>query len=165
MNSLKRNPPVILAVILAVILPVIPRVIPRVIPWVILPVILLVITASCAVFEVGGTRKDPVIERNQQSSIGVVYLWKAEIDSNNLTAASELMRHRSGRALLATERYDMTDDLKRWKTLLLNKPITTAVADTVNDSTHTVRTKMDYIRNVSFSTVRYQGKWWITKID
>lgn len=149
MNSPTSNPPVIPPVILSVIS----------------AVILSVITASCAVFEVGGSRKDPVIERNQQSSIGVVYLWKAEIDSNNLTAASELMRHRSGRALLATERYDMTDDLKRWKTLLSNKPITTAVADTINDSTHTVRTKMDYIRNVTFNTVRYQGRWWVTKVD
>lgn len=135
-------------------------------PFVIaLTLTLLFATPSCAVFEVGGGRRDPVIERNQLSSVGVVYLWKAEIDSNNLTAASELMRHRSGRSLLASERYDLTDDLKRWRTLLQNKPITSAVADTVNDSTHTIRTKMDYIRSVTFSTVKTQGKWWVAKVE
>lgn len=125
----------------------------------------LIAASSCAVFEVGGGKRDPVIERNQLSSVGVVYLWKAEIDSSNLTAASELMRHRSGRPLLASERYDLTDDLKRWKTLLQNKPITSAVADTVNDSTHTIRTKVDYIRNVTFSAVKTQGKWWVAKVE
>jgi hypothetical protein len=128
-------------------------------------VVLTVVLTSCELFEVGASRRDVIIERNQQSSVGVVYLWKAEIDSSNLTAASELMRHRTGRALLASERYDMTDDLQRWKTLLAGKPITSAVTDTVNDSTHTVHTKMDYIRSVSFSAVRRQGRWWVAKVD
>ncbi|MFN6136477.1 MAG: hypothetical protein ACK475_09450, partial [Bacteroidota bacterium] len=48
--------------------------------------------AGCELFVIGSTqRRAPVIERSQRSSAGVVHVFKAEIDSGNTTAATELM--------------------------------------------------------------------------
>lgn len=122
--------------------------------------------ASCELFVIGGgTRSNTRIERSQRSSVGVAYLFKAELDSSNTTAATELMRHSSGRVLLAVEKFELADDLQRWKTLMATKPITSTVVDTLSDSTHSVRLTLDYLRTLQFSTLRYQNVWWVTKIQ
>ena len=120
---------------------------------------------GCELFVIGSTStRTPVVERSQKSAMGVVHLWKAELDTGNLPAATELMRHTSGRQLLAVERYELTDDLERWKKLIGTKPITSTVADTLNDSTHNVNVVVDHTRDVLFSTLRRQGVWYVSKI-
>ena len=126
---------------------------------------LSVAVTGCELFVIGGGGpKTPVIERNQQSALGVVYLWKAELDSNNLTAVTELMRHPTGRQFLAVERYDLADDLDRWRVIMGGKPITSTAVDTLSDNSHTVRAKVDYIRDVTFHTVRQDADWYVTSV-
>jgi len=120
---------------------------------------------GCELFVIGGgSPRTRVIERNQQSAEGVVYLWKAELDTNNLTAVTELMRHASGRKFLAVERYELADDLERWRVIMAGKPITSSAVDTVSPTSHTVRAKVDYIRDVTFSTILQDGKWFVTNV-
>lgn len=121
--------------------------------------------ASCELVVIGGNVRQPVVEVSQRSSAGVVYLFKAELDSNNTAAATELVIHPSGRKLLAVEKYDMRDELARWQRLLLNKPITGVVVDTVDASTHEVEATFDRIRRVAFATKRVQDAWFITRIS
>ena len=129
---------------------------------------LLVLAATltgCELFVIGGGGpKVPVIERNQQSSLGVVYLWKAELDSSNLTAVTELMRHPTGRQFLALERYELADDLDRWRVIMGGKPITSTAVDTLSTNSHTVRAKVDYIRDVTFQTIRQDDEWFVTSV-
>ena len=120
---------------------------------------------GCELFVIGGGGpKTPVIERNQQSALGVVYLWKAELDSSNLTAVTELMRHPTGREFLALERYELADDLDRWKVIMGNKPITSTAVDTLSSNSHMVRAKVDYIRDVTFQTIRQDDEWYVTSV-
>ncbi len=120
---------------------------------------------GCELFVIGGgSPRTRVIERNQQSAEGVVYLWKAELDTNNLTAVTELMRHPTGRKFLALERYELADDLERWRVIMAGKPITSSAVDTLSASSHTVRAKVDYIRDVTFSTILQDGKWFVTNV-
>lgn len=120
--------------------------------------------ASCELFVVGGGARQRAVEVSQRTSIGVVYLFKAELDSNNTAAATELILHPSGRRLLAVEKYEMRDDMARWQRLLVGKPITAYAIDTLDQSSHSVETTFDHIRKVRVSTKRIEGTWYITKL-
>lgn len=121
---------------------------------------------GCELFVIGGgSRKPAPIERSQRSAPGVVHLFKAELDSGNTTAATELMLNPMGRPLLAVEKFELADDLQRWKAIMAQKPISETAVDTLSDSTHTVRVTLDYVRTMQFSTLRKQGLWWVTKIQ
>ena len=120
---------------------------------------------GCELFVIGGGGpRTVVIERNQKSAVGVVHLWKAELDSNNLPAVTELMRHASGRKYLAVERYELADDLERWRMIMSGKPITSTATDTLSPTSLVVRAKVDYIRDVTFSTVSQEGTWYVTSV-
>ncbi|MCO6466216.1 MAG: hypothetical protein J5I53_06340 [Bradyrhizobiaceae bacterium] len=124
------------------------------------------LATGCALFTVGGSGYvEPEIERSQRSSAGVVHLWKAELDSGNLAAATELMRRKNGDALLAVERYELADELQRWQKRLGGKPITSTTIDTLSNDQHTVHLKVDYIRTATFTTLSRAGTWFITNIQ
>lgn len=128
--------------------------------------LLSVAASGCELFVIGGSGKQvATIERSQKTSVGVVYLWKAELDSNNLVAVTELMRHKSGRKLLASERYDLADDLEHWKNLIGSKPITASTVDTLSGSQHTVHATIDHIRSVTFSTLYDKEAWYVTGLQ
>lgn len=131
--------------------------------------ILLLFTIACAgceVFVIGSPgRSRVVIERSQRSSAGVVHLFKAELDSGNTTAATELMVNSSGRPLLAVEKYELADDLVRWKSVMEGQPISDTRVDTVGQDAHEITVTLDYIRKMNFSALRRDGAWWITKVS
>jgi hypothetical protein len=94
-----------------------------------------------------------------------VHLFKAELDSGNTTAATELLRNASGSALLAIEKFELADDLVRWKTVMAGKAITETSVDTVSATAHNVRIAVDYIRVMQFTTIRSKDLWWITRVQ
>lgn len=122
------------------------------------------VLSGCELFVIGGGTRQEVVEISQRSSVGVVYLFKAELDSNNTAAATELVVHATGRKLLAVEKFEMRDEMARWQRLLVNKPITGHVIDTVDATTHVVDATFDRIRHVRFSTKRIDDAWFITRV-
>jgi hypothetical protein len=124
----------------------------------------MMMLTACELFVIGGATRQPVVEISQRTSAGVVHLFKAELDSSNTAAATELVIHGSGRKLLAIEKYDMRDEMARWQRLLATKPITSYTIDTVDAATHDVEAVFDRIRYVRFSTKLVQDAWFITKI-
>lgn len=91
-------------------------------------------------------------------------MFKAEIDSGNATAATELMVNATGRPLLAVEKYELADDLVRWRSVMAGVEISNTEIDTVSDGFHEVTITLDYIRKMRFGTLRKDDQWWITKI-
>ncbi len=123
------------------------------------------IIGGCELFVIGTpAKRRPPIERSQRSSAGVVHVFKAEIDSGNTTAATELMVNSTGRPLLAVEKYELADDLVRWRSVMAGVPISDTEIDTVSDGVHDVTITLDYIRKMRFGTLRKDNQWWITKI-
>lgn len=121
--------------------------------------------AGCELFVIGTpARPRIIIERSQRTAPGVVHLFKAELDSGNTTAATELMVSANGRALLAVEKYELADDLQRWKSVMSGLPISDTRVDTLGPDAHEVSITLDYIRKMNFSTVRRDGLWWVTKV-
>lgn len=127
---------------------------------------LAVLLTSCELFVIGKRQTVVHIDKNQESPVGVVFLWKAELDSNNLTAVTELMRHPSGRQYLALERYELADDIRHWYNIIGGKPITSTVIDTVSAEQHVIHAKIDYIKDVTFSTVKVEEDgWFVSRIQ
>jgi hypothetical protein len=124
------------------------------------------VATGCELFVVGSAqRRQRQIERSQRTAPGVVHLFKAELDSGNATAATELLRNASGGALLAIEKFELADDLVRWKTVMAGKAITGTSVDTVSATAHNVRIAVDYIRVMQFTTIRSNDLWWITRVQ
>jgi hypothetical protein len=124
------------------------------------------VATGCELFVVGSAqRRQRRIERSQRTAPGVVHLFKAELDSGNTTAATELLRNPSGGALLAIEKFELADDLVRWKTVMAGKAITETSVDTVSATAHNVRIAVDYIRVMQFTTIRSNDLWWITRVQ
>ncbi|NQW30702.1 MAG: hypothetical protein HQ472_09345 [Ignavibacteria bacterium] len=130
----------------------------------VLILLIAISTSSCALFKIGSTSSGPeIVELSQRSSVSVIRLWKAELDSNNLRAAAELMVHSSGRQLLAVEKYELADDLQRWEKAV-DFPITGAQVDTTSDSEHSVTIVLDYYRKLYFNTKRQNNLWFISRV-
>ena len=124
------------------------------------------VATGCELFVVGSAqRRQRQIERSQRTAPGVVHLFKAELDSGNTTAATELLRNPSGGALLAIEKFELADDLVRWKTVMAGKAVTETTVDTVSAAAHNVRIAVDYIRVMQFTTIRSNDLWWITRVQ
>lgn len=124
------------------------------------------VLTACELFVIGSSAPRPqVIERSQRTSMGVTHLFKAELDSNNTTAATELMVHSSGRKLLAVEKYELADEMARWQKLMARKPITKTIADTLADNRHRVVITLDYIRSFSITTLSIDDAWFVTRIE
>jgi len=123
------------------------------------------LVTSCELFVVGTpARPRIVIERSQRSAPGVVHLFKAELDSGNTTAATELMVSPNGRPLLAVEKYELADDLNRWKSVMAGVPISDTRIDTLSTDMQDVTITLDYIRKMKFGTINRDGEWWITRV-
>lgn len=129
-------------------------------------VVLSVVLTGCELFVIGSSvPRQTIVERSQKTSVGVVHLWSAELDSSSTSAATEFMVHSSGRKLLAMEKYELTDDLARWQRLLRGKPITSWKTDTTTASMHVIDAVYDHLRTVRFTTIALGDVWYISRID
>ena len=127
--------------------------------------VLSLLTVGCELFVIGNAAKPRlIVERSQRTAAGVVHLFKAELDSNNTVAATELMVSATGRPLLAVEKYELADDLNRWKAVMNTLPITDTQVDTIDADNHSVTVTLDYFRKMNFNTTRRESTWWITKV-
>lgn len=121
----------------------------------------LLLFCGCEMFVIG-SKKAPVIEINQKSPIGTVFLFKAKLDSNKLPDATELFLKADGNRYLAIEKYELTDEVSRLKRLLGSKSITGYKADTLSELDCKVDISFDWTRKIEFMTRRMNEEWFIT---
>jgi hypothetical protein len=122
--------------------------------------LLLLFVAGCEIITIG-KKAEPTIDINQQSPIGAVYLFKAELDSNNITAASRLMADSNGKKYLAEDKYEMYSEIARLKNTIFRKPITKTITDSLKPDSYKVKLELDYIKIISFTTKRIDNDWYI----
>lgn len=129
---------------------------------VLIATIFLLINSGCELFVIG-TKQLPQIELTQNSALGAVYLFKAELDSNNIPAASHILANSNGSEYLAFEKYELYDELERLGRIIGNKPITKVVSDSVNDSRINFNMEFDYLKSMKFITLRINDLWYIVE--
>jgi hypothetical protein len=108
------------------------------------------------------TRTAP--ERNQNSPQGVVLIFKAEIDSNNVQGAIKVMASDDERPLLAVEKLDMQEEIARLGRMITKRDITSMRIDTVSPSRQRLRTEFGYLKELTFTTVRIDSLWFISRV-
>lgn len=120
---------------------------------------------GCEIFTIGGQRiSKPQIEANQKSPIGTIFLFKAELDSNNVPAAIRLMLRPSGYPYLALEKLELYDELSRIRRIINNKPITDFKTDSLNESSYKLNIEFDYLKTITFVTTKFDESWYIVSL-
>ena len=123
----------------------------------------VILLAGCDLFTVG-SRKPQMLEISQRSSMGAVYLFKAELDSNNASAATEILARSNGNPLLAIEKYELFDEMSRIGRLIAKKPITLTRTDTLSTTMQRDKIEFDYLKNITFTTQKIADAWFIVDI-
>jgi hypothetical protein len=127
-------------------------------------ILILIVLTGCELFTIGSRKSQPQ-EISQRSSVGAVYLFKAELDSNNASAATEVLARSNGNPLLAIEKYELFDEMNRIGRLIAKKPITRTRTDTLSTTTQRVRIEFDYVKNMTFTTQKIADAWFIVDIS
>lgn len=131
---------------------------------ILLYIITLVLLVGCELFTIGtAPKKIKPVEVNQKSPIGTIYLFKTELDSNNIPAATKILATPKGTQYLAIEKLDLYDEVERLGRILSNKPITFIKADSLTQSSYKVSVEFDYIHKMSFTTYKIDDAWFITE--
>lgn len=122
--------------------------------------VLCVLVNSCELITIG-KKQVPVLEINQKSPMGVVYLFKLELDSNNIPAATQVLAREDGGYYLALEKYEMYDDVARIGRMIARKPITDVITDSLSPTEYMFRIEFDYLRKLTFKTSMINDNWFI----
>lgn len=106
-------------------------------------------------------KKAEVVDHNQETPLGAVYLFKTELDSNNIPAATQILANPQGVKYLAIEQYEMYDEISRINRLIALKPITSYKLDTLAENSYRIEVEFDYLQNMGFQTRKIDDYWYI----
>ncbi len=122
----------------------------------------VLLISGCEVFVIGAKeQKREVIDYNQKTPLGAVYLFKTELDSNNIPAATQILANPKGEKYLAIEQYEMYDEIARINRLIALKPITSYKLDTLPDNQMRINIELDYLKYMGFTTRKIDDYWYI----
>ena len=125
-------------------------------------IIFSTLLTGCEIFTIGSPhQKKKQVVISQESAVGAVFLFKTELDSNNVRAATRLLVEEDGSSFLAIEKYDMYFEIARIGRLISSKPITEVVSDTINPKRHEIQVQFDYSRKFTFRTEKIDSSWYI----
>lgn len=113
-----------------------------------------------------GTRAIPetreIVEYNQKSALGTIYLFKAELDSNNVPAASNFIRKSDGDKYLAIERYERFYDIHRVRRMISSHEITDIKFDSFRNDMLVYKLEFNFRRKLYFNALKIDNDWYIT---
>lgn len=128
----------------------------------IVAILAVIFLSGCEVFTIGTKhKKKEVVDYNQETPLGAVYLFKTELDSNNIPAATQILANPQGVKYLAIEQYEMYDEIARINRLIALKPITSYKLDTLEDNSYKIDVEFDYLQNMGFRTRKIDDYWYI----
>jgi hypothetical protein len=126
---------------------------------------LALVVASCELIVLKDTTPQKrIIPSDQNSPQGVVYVFKAEIDSANVQGAMKVMASDDERPLLAIEKLDLQDEIARLGRMMTKKALTRMQIDTLSPVRQRLRAEFGYLKEFTFVTVRIDSLWYISKV-
>lgn len=126
--------------------------------------LLLLLIAGCELIRIGPNTSGVIIP-SRETSIGSVYLFKAELDRNNSHAAVQILAKSDGTKYLAVERYDMQSEMERLGRILANRTVSLYKTDTLQNDSHIIRLEFDYLKTYVFATKKIDNQWYIVDIQ
>ena len=101
---------------------------------------------------------------SQKTPGDAVLLFKRDLDSNDVKAASRLLAHPNGRAYLAIEIYELRDEVARLQRVLGKSNVTALTYSDCSDRTCRVLIEINYLEKYLVQTSNIDGMWFITSI-
>ncbi len=123
----------------------------------------VLLCSSCEIFRIGSGASG-IVNPTQETSIGTIYLLKAELDSGNIIGASDLFIHPNGKQMKAKERYDRFPQLEKLIYTIRNKDIAYTYTDTLMPTKHAIVCSFNYLNTVTFTLQKSQDSWFISDI-
>lgn len=125
--------------------------------------IVIMSVTGCEIFVIGSKYTVlPTVNLTQETALGAVYLFKAELDSNNIPAAAQLLAHQDGTKMMAIERYENYFNIARLKRMIAFRQVTGAIIDTLTSRNKHCNIEYDYMKLVSYKTAQIDDRWFIT---
>ncbi|NBO70197.1 hypothetical protein EBV26_06905 [bacterium] len=123
----------------------------------------LICCSSCELVRIG-SGSSGLVNPTQETSIGTVYLLKAELDSGNIIGASELLIHPNGKQMKAKERYEQFATLEKLGYAIQKKDIAYSQTDTLSASKHSITCSFNYLNTCTFTLLKANDSWFISDI-
>ncbi len=128
--------------------------------------LLVIILAStgCELITIG-VKKAPttrvVINLNQKTPEGVLLLLKAELDSNNVWGAAQIIANNNGDKYLAIEKYQKHYDIFRVKRIFGNYPFEIVKSDSLNANSRKLSFEINYMKKYTMTAEKIDDLWYI----
>jgi hypothetical protein len=124
------------------------------------------VLASCEMISISSrNRISRSYELNQKTPVGVLLLFKVELDSNNIPAAAQFIARAEGTKLKAIEKYDLYSEIGQLQKIIYMKNVTHIKSDTISKNLQRIQLEFDYTRNVTFNTEKISDNWFIVSIE
>lgn len=117
--------------------------------------------SSCELIIISAKRNTVSIDISQNTPLGVIYLFKTELDSNNIPGAAQTLASPNGAKLLAYDRYELYDEVARIRRLIGSYPVTHIKTDSLSDTSYRFNVEFDYLKTMSFTTEKIKENWYI----
>lgn len=122
------------------------------------------IVSGCELIEIGSQKRSAQIDYTQNTPLGAIYLFKAEMDNNNSIGAVQMLRQDSGEQYLAAERIEMIDEVDRLRRVINSERITFIEKDSLNPDKLVYTLEFAYYKKISFTAKRIKNLWYIVAI-
>lgn len=104
-------------------------------------------------------------DANQTTPYGMLLLFKAELDSNNVAAATRILAKTPQTPYLAIEKYELRNEIARFGRRIAHWDITSLAVDTLSPVSLRLHTEFNYIKEVTFTTAKMNDLWFIVSIE
>ncbi|MGE5480418.1 MAG: hypothetical protein ACM3U1_08335 [Chloroflexota bacterium] len=116
---------------------------------------------ACQPIVIGTPRKAVQLpDYDQSTAAGAVYLFKTELDSNNIAGAAGLVA-KPGRKYLAAETLELYPKIARIKRQFGERSISALFVDTLSNDQFKIIIEFEDARKMDFLTSRIEDQWFI----
>ena len=129
--------------------------------------VMIIILSGCEIFTIGKPvkKKSNLPEINRDTPLGTVLLFKYELDSNNIPAATQILADSNGKRYIALEQYELYDEVARIGRLIGRKKVIGNSSDSLNPSLYKITLSLEDSRSMIFTTNKISDMWYIIKYE
>ena len=112
-------------------------------------ILLTILLNACEIIQIGEKPQEvKTIIIARENPVGAVLLFKAELDSNNIPAATEYLATPTGHRILAIDKLNIYDELPMLRNKLKGLDISNIYQQSLDDNLIRVNIEFSYIRNL-----------------
>lgn len=124
--------------------------------------IILILLSSCELIVIGEIPQEvKTITISRSNPVGTVLLFKTELDSNNIPAATDFMATPTGHKIMAVNKLDYYTELPMLRNKLKNLEISNIYEQHLDDNLIRVNVEFGYIRNLICDTKKLDSFYYI----